>query len=74
MVPRENRPYWTGQQKGLERYRFTWALDTTLGIIDPLADSDNTIYFDDDMNSEKRHYKQPFFYDQDGETKRVLSL
>jgi len=58
-----------GNKKGTERYRFLWALDTTLGVIDPLADSDNTIYFDDDINTDKRHYKQPFFFDEDGDTK-----
>ncbi|MBQ9356849.1 MAG: virulence factor SrfB [Prevotella sp.] len=57
-----------GSKKDVDRYRFLWAFDTTLGDNDPLASQSNIIMFGDDANAIK-HYKRPYFYDDEGESK-----
>ena len=57
-----------GSKKDIDRYRFLWAFDTTLGDNDPLAEHNNMITFGDDANA-ITHYKRPYFYDDEGDTK-----
>ena len=57
-----------GSKKGLERFRFLWAFDTTLGDNDPLAYPNNMITFGEELDA-ITHYKRPYFYDDEGETK-----
>ena len=57
-----------GSKKDTGRYRFLWAFDTTLGDNDPLAYPNNLITFGEDNNA-ITHYKRPYFYDDESETK-----
>ncbi len=57
-----------GSKKDTGRYRFLWAFDTTLGDNDPLAYPNNLITFGEDSNA-ITHYKRPYFYDDESETK-----
>ncbi len=57
-----------GSRKGTQRYRFLWALDTTLGDNDPLAGKSNMINFGTDQDAVS-HYKRPYFYEDEGEEK-----
>ena len=57
-----------GNKKDTSRYRFLWAFDTTLGDNDPLAYPNNLITFGEDSNA-ITHYKRPYFYDDESETK-----
>ena len=57
-----------GNKKDTGRYRFLWAFDTTLGDNDPLAYPNNLITFGEDSNA-ITHYKRPYFYDDESETK-----
>ena len=57
-----------GSKKDTDRYRFLWAFDTTLGDNDPLAEHNNMITFGEDANA-ITHYKRPYFYDDEGDTK-----
>lgn len=57
-----------GSKKETNRYRFLWAFDTTLGDNDPLAEPSNIITFGDDEKA-ITHYKRPFFYDDEGDSK-----
>ncbi len=57
-----------GSKKDLWRYRFLWAFDTTLGDNDPLAEQSNIIMFGDGDNA-ITHYKRPYFYDDEGDSK-----
>ena len=57
-----------GSKKDVNRYRFLWAFDTTLGDNDPLSSQSNIIMFGDDANA-ITHYKRPFFYDDEGDSK-----
>lgn len=56
-----------GSKKDIDRYRFLWAFDTTLGDNDPLAEVSNSISFNSDGTLE--HYKRPFFYEDEGDSK-----
>lgn len=57
-----------GSKKDTDRYRFLWAFDTMLGDNDPLAEHNNMITFGEDADA-ITHYKRPYFYDDEGETK-----
>ena len=57
-----------GSKKDLQRYRFLWAFDTTLGDNDPLAVPSNTIVFGDTPDA-LIHYKRPYFYDDEKDSK-----
>ncbi|MCR4602674.1 MAG: virulence factor SrfB [Prevotella sp.] len=57
-----------GSKKDVGRYRFLWAFDTTLGDNDPLAYPNNLLTLGIDNNA-ITHYKRPYFYDDESDTK-----
>ena len=57
-----------GSKKDIKRYRFLWALDTTLGDNDPLAAKPNSIVFGSSEDAPV-HYLRPYFYDDEGDQK-----
>lgn len=58
----------SGSKKDIDRFRFLWAFDTTLGDNDPTASPNNLIVFGED-NDALIHYKRPYFYEGEADAK-----